>query len=286
MGFIFSMKGRTDVGLLGPADQLILREFEKEIIQVLRKSAELVKKGECRQTVLTWFGDKSDPWMKTLGTKLDKMASIVNTKEIVVVQPELKKRDLGENAAAYQPKGGWKTHTGMTEAQGQDFKIHLNSAWNEMPKYSERTKHVQSKFETIVHELTHLILNTDDVEPPYGETNCINKAKNSPSNAQNNAENWGFFVETMRFPVLNPKVPPVNSKEWLDRTHRSSLHFRSGDLVNVDKALAAFEKENTPGTRQALKTAFNNWFTKNPSERMTRNVDRVIDRLKAYVESL
>jgi hypothetical protein len=286
MGFIFSMKGRTDVGLLGPADQQILRELEKEIIQVLRKAAELVKAGECRQTSLTWFGDKRDAWMKTLGTKLDKMASIVNTKEIVVVQPVLKKRDLHENAAAYQPKSGWKTHTDMTEAQGQDFKIHLNSASNEMPKYSERNQHVQSKFETIVHELTHLILNTDDVEPPYGETNCINKARNSPSDAQKNAENWGFFVETMRFPVLNPKVSPVTSKEWIDKTYRSSLHFRSGDLINVDKALAAFEKEKNSVTRQNLTTTFNAWFSKNPNERVARNVDRVIDRLKAYVESL
>jgi hypothetical protein len=292
MGFIFSkqehvtMGGTGKTGLLGPQDQLILRELEKEIIQVLRKASELVKAGECKQTSLTWFGDKSDDWMKTLGTKLNKLASIINTKEILVTQPKLSERDLSENAAAYTPKDGWKPYTQMTEAQGQEFKIHLNSAWNQMPKFSERNKHVQSKFETLVHELTHLILNTEDIEPPYGDINCINKAKNSPRDAQNNAENWGFFVESMRFPLLNPKIASVNSKEWLDKTYRSNLHFRSGDLVNVDKALVAFEKDNNSVTRQNLKTTFNTWSGRNPSERMTRNVDKIIDRLKEYVDSL
>lgn len=292
MGFIFTkqgqitMRGTASSGLLGPTDQIILRELEKEIIQVLRKASELVKAGECRQTSLTWFGDKSDEWMKTLGTKLNKLASIINTKEILVTQPKLSERDMNENAAAYTPKDGWKPYTQMTEAQGQEFKIHLNSAWNQMPKYSERTQHIQSKFETIVHELTHLILNTEDIDPPYGEINCINKAKNSPRDAQNNAENWGFFVESMRFPVLNPKIACVSSKEWMDKTYRNNLHFRSGDLINVDKALIALEKSNNSGTRQNLKTSFNTWYARNPNERTSRNVDKIIDRLKAYIDSL
>ncbi|NCB07743.1 MAG: hypothetical protein EOM73_06235 [Bacteroidia bacterium] len=271
---------------IGPIDQKILREFENEIIKVLRNSSALIKRGECKQTSFKWFGSSTEDWMKILSTNLDKMASIINTKDILVSQANLKKRDTRENAAAYRPNSGWETYTNMSKAQGQNFTIKLNSAWEQLNKYSPPNTHVQSKFQTMVHELTHLILNTDDVPPPYGETNCLNKAKTKPLDAQKNAENWGFFVENMRNPVLNTKVDPVSSKIWLEKTTRNLLHYRSGDLIILDNALIAYENGADADKRQKLKNAFNTWFKHNPQERTKRNIDRVVDRLKEYIESL
>lgn len=57
----------------------------------------------------------------------------------------------------------------------------------------------QSKFNTLVHELTHLLLGTADevgaAGDAYGTQRAYQLATNSPAQAQNNAENWGIFVE-------------------------------------------------------------------------------------------
>ncbi|MDJ0642491.1 MAG: M35 family metallo-endopeptidase [Erythrobacter sp.] len=57
----------------------------------------------------------------------------------------------------------------------------------------------QSKFNTLVHELTHLLLGTDDVVgatgDAYGTQRASQLAAANAGQAENNAENWGIFVE-------------------------------------------------------------------------------------------
>jgi hypothetical protein len=286
MGFV--------LGELSPTEQSMVRELQLEILRVLRNASDLVKKGECKATCKRWFGDDTDTWTKDLGRKLNQLASILNAKDISLhpaafsTQSARNERSTSENAAAFAPRGGWGEYTGMTRAQGQGFEIRLNSAWNVLPKYSPRGTSVQSKFETLVHELTHIILNTDDVPPPYGDTNCLEKARTTPDRAKQNAENWGFFVEDMRVPTLNPVVPAVAAvsyTEWMEKTKRNALHYRSNELSKLDKALKATSDQDTSAHRSALKLAFYAWFNLHHQEHAKRNVDGVVDRLKSWVDS-
>lgn len=189
--------GLIAVGM-GPSDQQTLRTLEPEVVRTLRKTAIHIQKGQGKTESLLWFGDDSDVWMKTLSHNLDKMASITNCKPIEVVGTNWKARSKNTSAAAKQPTGGWAKYTKMSGAQNRNFRIRLDIAWNAKPLYRPSNTPGLSKFHTIVHELTHLVLNTDDVSPAYGEINCKNKATNNPNNAKRNADNWAFFVDDFR----------------------------------------------------------------------------------------
>jgi hypothetical protein len=63
-----------------------------------------------------------------------------------------------------------------------------------------------SAFQTISHELSHLLMGTKDHpwNPPnakpkcYGETKCLALATGNDARAQSNADNWGYFIEDLR----------------------------------------------------------------------------------------
>ena len=277
--------GLIAVGL-GPQDQGILRTLEPEVISVLRKASHLAKTRKCKPQSRMWFGDTTDIWLMSLGTSLDKLASILNTKPIQVMGTNWQERSTGTSAAAKTPQGGWNTYTDMTGAQGQNFRMRVDIAWNGKPLYRPGNTPGLSKFHTIVHEMTHLVLNTDDVSPAYGEANCKNKANTNPAAAKKNADNWAFFVDDMRAYVPPPPVAKVTFSEWQEKTTRNILHTRSADLSRLDRALAAYEGHVSPANLRELTDAFANWFSRNPQERTARNVGGVVDRLKGYVESL
>jgi len=188
--------GLVAVGL-GPADQGALRRLEPEIIRTLRGASLKIGRGGGRTESQRWFGDQSQPWMASLGRDLNKLASILNTKRIEVHGTNWQGRDSRVVAAARRPAQGWDKYTGMTKAQGQGFDIRLDVAWNRSPLFRPRGAPGGSKFHTVVHELTHLVLNTDDVEPPYGVQNCLLKA-GTPMNAKRNADNWAFFIDEFK----------------------------------------------------------------------------------------
>jgi Lysine-specific metallo-endopeptidase len=277
MGFI--------IDELGPHDQIILTRLEPEVIAVLRKASTLTQSGQCKKQSKLWFGDNSDTWMKSLGQSLYQLASMLNTKPIKIVGTHYKKRKTTTSAAAQPPAQGWQPYTKMT-GPDQGFTIRLDIAWNEKPLFRPGDTPALSKFHTIVHEMTHLILNTDDVSPAYGESNCKDKAATNPTKAKKNADNWAFFVDDMRKPDLTPPVAAVTSAEWKEKTARGPLHTRSDDLSQVDTALAAYEGSGIQTNRDTLVTAFNKWYTRNPKERASRNEGGVVDRLKSYVESI
>jgi hypothetical protein len=61
-----------------------------------------------------------------------------------------------------------------------------------------RTKEeADSRFQTVVHEFTHLIFDNEDYE--YGFRDCLQLAKTSPFKAKGNADNWGYIVEEFRY---------------------------------------------------------------------------------------
>lgn len=180
---------------LGPADQGFITQLTPVILATLRSASSAVQRGSAGGKSQRWFGDSSQPWMTQLASDLNQMASILNMEKISIGFRPLAHRD-GSFAVAAPPKAGWGKYTAISKARGQNFSIQLDTAWNSAPLYSSGPSPADSMFQTIVHELTHLIVGSDDHS--YGVANCMALARTNPSKAKQNADNWGYFVEEFR----------------------------------------------------------------------------------------
>jgi hypothetical protein len=80
------------------------------------------------------------------------------------------------------------------------------------------------------------------------------------------------------------KPEAVHYQEWISKTSRNLLHFRSSELNTVDRALQSFDANQTPVNRQNLKLAFDRWYEHNQKERDKRNQDNCVQRLKSFLE--
>jgi hypothetical protein len=185
---------------LGPADQQLVSKLGPEIIRTLRKASTELAPGDVRSRA--WFGDASNAWIQQVKRNLNRMASVINVQRIDVHGSQWQQRSKGTSAAAYQPASGWRDHTAnvgnvgfITRSQNQGFNIELDIAWNKSPTY-KTTANLDSKFEILVHELTHLILDTED--EAYGPAKCQALATASPARAKKNADTWGYFIEEFR----------------------------------------------------------------------------------------
>lgn len=182
---------------LGPSDQQIVQQLQPVIIQTLRKAAMKIQQGGGRAESRQWFGDASDLWMKELARKLGLLASMINVKAIDVSFEKIAGRCSEDFAAATMPRGGWRDFVGgqnpMTVGQNRNFTIRLNLKWNHAPLYCPVKRPADSKFQTLVHECTHLFLNTDD--DAYGVARCKTMAAKDPATAKTTADCWGYFVE-------------------------------------------------------------------------------------------
>lgn len=187
-------------GGLGPNDLMIVRQLQPEIIKVLRNASVRIGQGNGKAESTKWFGDNSQMWMSSVKEKLNRMASLINTKDITVSFSKLNSRCSGEFASANAPVDGWDDFTQwgnmMTAAQGQNFRIVLNLSWNTAPLYRPFKRPADSKFQTLVHECTHLFLETDD--DAYGVASCEVTAARAPGTAKKTADCWGYFVEEFR----------------------------------------------------------------------------------------
>jgi len=201
----FQMQG------LSPGDQQRVITLAMHVVPELRAVSQLVARGGGRAESDMWFGDSAGPWMHRLSATLNRMATVVNLEQIEVRFRPLKHRK-GDFAAARRPAGGWGTYTSVQAARGQRFLLQLDTAWNETPLWRTRTA-LDSQFQTFVHEITHMLLDTDDIA--YGQQQCRMLAKRSPYAAKNNADNWGYFVEECVFRARNPGARPETDLDGL-----------------------------------------------------------------------
>ena len=190
--------GFTSSGL-GPADQTLIQTFGREIITFLRTAARNVTVID--QHSQLWFGDSSALWITQLREKLDRMATVINLQSIDIHGSTLNRRG-NTFAAAQRPNSGWRDNTAnpggggfITRSQGQGFHIRLDRSWNTAPTYRSANS-PDSKFQTLVHELTHLIIDTEDEE--YTSIRCRGLAITNSARAKRNADSWGYFVEEFR----------------------------------------------------------------------------------------
>lgn len=185
---------------LGPADQRLVGTLGPEIIRTLRKASADLAAGDARSR--RWFGDASNAWIQQLKQSLNRMASVINVQQIDIHGSQWNERKRGTSAAAYQPASGWRNNTAVvgrvgfvTRSQNQGFNIELDHEWNTSPTYRTGAN-LDSKFEILAHELTHLILDTED--EAYGDIPCQTLAAHNPALAKKNADSWGYFIEEFR----------------------------------------------------------------------------------------
>lgn len=202
------------MGLVGivPQTQLALVKLHTPLMSALAFSADRVRSGQADTALQRWFGDVTPAWKKEVETTLRKWRSNINVRSIRVGFATLD--DRGSNAAAYAART--LDFSKKLAGTGADDNMNLDTGFSSLPEYLPRMPDGtvdasgwnQSKFETIVHELSHLFLNTTDVvlradadgnptKEAYGAKRAAKLAANNPAAAKTNAENWGIFVEAV-----------------------------------------------------------------------------------------
>ncbi len=182
-----------------------------------------------------WFGTLSPIFITKLKITLDRMATIINLHPVHIgnIRPSLSNKN--RRATSKKPLSGWRNNTKsiitgaidagafITRSENEMFNILLDHQWIFTPKYTLCTErhhtncgrdHIKgtsishqpcigvhhSQFQTIVHELTHLILHTEDHR--YGYQESLKLAQISEPAAWKNADNWGYFLEEFRLHKL------------------------------------------------------------------------------------
>jgi hypothetical protein len=145
--------------------------------------------------------------------KVDKAAWKANPIGPAPAEPaSLLTRD-GANAAAYAAPdqnvslnlGDMLSHVPRREGE---VPVELGTNFRSLPMYLpmfpdgtvDNTGWNQSQLDTLVHELSHLLLGTKDKtlangKEAYGAKRASKLALESPQRALKNAENWGIFIE-------------------------------------------------------------------------------------------
>lgn len=178
-----------------------LYSMDTQILSALGRARDLVRGDSLNTVLMRWFGDTSAAWKSELSGKLNKLRNTLNTETITIGFEDLRSRNAGTNASAYT--------AGIASVPLYARAIDLNLAFKGLPDYLplngggtiRNDGWIQSKFETLVHELSHLVLDTDDEmwngHEAYGTKRASRLAANNPRVAKNNAENWGIFVEAV-----------------------------------------------------------------------------------------
>lgn len=143
--------------------------------------------------------------------KIDKAAWKVNRVGPKPAKPEPAMIRDGANAAAFaSPDRAVSLNLGSMLAHVPlgDVPVELGTTFRTLPMYLpmavdgtvDNTDYNQSQLETVIHELSHLLLGTDDVDlangkTAYGAKRASKLVLENPAGALNNAENWGIFIE-------------------------------------------------------------------------------------------
>ncbi|MCK5817886.1 MAG: hypothetical protein KAH18_01260 [Psychromonas sp.] len=208
---------------LAPPEQHLIRNMEVILLSTLRTASILLDK----ETGLSmkYFGDRSPRWIFYLQVMLRRMATMLSIHEFELHGSHINSVNSSSYANAERPFSGWRNNalgkknvSFITCSQYTDFHIKLGATWHTAPNYylpdfycyptkpaypMARIKEGPvSKFHIVIHELTHLIYNTDDIVYGYGQ--CLELVRQSPEDSKRNADNWAFFIEHVwGLPYLN-----------------------------------------------------------------------------------
>jgi hypothetical protein len=191
---------------------MVTQQLIGMVMSGLQEAASRATSGAANGACSRWFGDSSDNFRKDLASRIRKMRSNINVRVIKVSMESIVTRNRYENASAWADGGSHLrfedafSHVGSSG--GIKSEIYINEAYASLPTQLvvlgdgsvDSSFWNQSKYETLVHELSHLILGTRDEKlskktVAYGAQNAAALARQDPSKAKTNAENFAIFIE-------------------------------------------------------------------------------------------
>lgn len=187
---------------LSVSDQKVVTTVWAEMLRVLGKPTGM------QGAIDTWFGANCPPAFRTgMPAMLRQFRSCMNLCTITLCCSTLEDRDVNIYGAAYHNlDDGFAPIVNFDPNTQPSLRLELDGAWNVgIPMY-RTANNEHSAFVTIAHELSHLLLGTDDhpLNPPaakpkcYGARICLALAESDDDRALTNAENWGYFIEELR----------------------------------------------------------------------------------------
>lgn len=186
-------------------------KFGLELMEALANCRKRVEDGSANGAISRWFGATLDAGGRhKFGQRLGLIRSNLNLRSISVGFMGLQSRVATQNARAWNI-GSPQLSLGKNLAlpgSGGISTIELDLGFKNLPDYLPLAGGVvdaggwnQSKFETLVHELTHVLIGTKDEalangNTAYGAQRALALAVENPTKACNNAENWAIFIES------------------------------------------------------------------------------------------
>lgn len=160
------------------------------------------------QNIDRWFGTACSAQFRTAMPRvLRKFRSCMNLCRVTVCCSDLGDRDVDTFGAAYHNiNGGFAPIINFDPSKQPALRLELDSKWNIGITLYKTPTDRDSAFQTVAHELSHLLMATKDNpwNPPsktpkcYGEQRCTALATNNDARALTNADNWGYFMEDLR----------------------------------------------------------------------------------------
>jgi len=183
--------------------------FGMELMEALANGRKRVEDGSANAAVSRWFGTTLDAGERQkFGKRLGTIRSNLNIRSISVGFMALQARVSSQNARAWNigmPQLSLGSNLAPPGSGGINT-IELDVGFKILPDYLPKatngtvdaSAYHQSKFETLVHELTHVLVGTKDEAlasgaTAYGAQNALALAAENPTKAFNNAENWCAF---------------------------------------------------------------------------------------------
>jgi len=193
---------------------MITAQLIGRVMSGLEEAADRTASGTAAAACTRWFGDASDNFRKDLAKRIRKMRSNINVRVINVSMQGLVARSKYENAAAWADSSSHLrfedalSHVGTNA--GVKSEVYVNEAYGTLPTYLvtqgdgtvDTSFWNQSKYETLIHELAHLLLGARDEKlskktVAYGAQNAHDLARKDPTKAKTNAENFGIYIEAV-----------------------------------------------------------------------------------------
>jgi hypothetical protein len=215
-----------------PATQVQIRASVEKLMGALSTASERASSGQADAAISRWFGADAVPQKKQIATTISRFRSNINLKtipvgfEVLAKNPNYAKttnaagkvtiiepkyiRSQGMNAAAYAATdSNVSLSLGdlLSHAPAGESPVELGEGFRSLPLLLplaagqiDASAYNQSQFETLAHELSHLLLGTIDVKytdgtTAYGAESACLLATFGSTHAFRNAENWGIFIE-------------------------------------------------------------------------------------------
>ena len=215
-----------------PATQTQIRPALDKLMDGLQFAAVRTANGQADAAITRWFGADAVVQKASLAATIRRFRSNINLKTITVgfeamkVNANFSKtkgadgktqvispkfiRSQGMNAAAYASSDSnvsLSLNDLLSHAPPGEAPVELGEGYRSLPLLLplsggqiDASGWIQSQFETLVHELSHLLLGTVDVtytdgSTAYGTQSAALLATFGSTHAFRNAENWGIYIE-------------------------------------------------------------------------------------------